>query len=299
MVYGIFTAGQRTWGGPRADAGTADAHTTPQQVIEKAMNAGDDLNVIPETFKPAAEAHNHQLVRAKSTLLPPDQVEGRFTAAEKLPGGWYQQANDSSVVSSGPGPLSTAPARNPLNPRDSLDSNFSQGTNTSVYMPRRVESIMGEEDRKKYAMAQASQRDPGGAYFMGGPPLGNMYRPGHVYEIKETDLRKAGFRDSVESLESYHDRPDQKQIEGYNGMDGSPEQYPPETSPGSGPLTVPQSTSSGQNRRSGRSPLARVSLIRTSSNDEPGIELEDQRHQSPSPDSHRQSLSKAGPSRGP
>jgi chitin synthase len=45
--------------------------------------------------------------------------------------------------------------------------------------------------------------------------------------------------------------------------------------------------------------LARVSLIRTSSNDEPGIELEDQRHQSPSPDSHRQSLSKAGPSRGP
>jgi chitin synthase len=259
------------------------------------MNDGDDLNIIPETFKPAAEAQNHQLVRAKSTLLPPDQVEGRFTAAEKLPGGWYQQGNDSSVVSTGPpGPLSNAPARNPLHPRDSFDSTYSAGTNTSVYMPRRVESIMGEEDRKKYAMAQASQRDPGGAYFMGGPPLGKMYNPGHVYEIRVADLKKAGFTDSVDSLESYRDRPDQKRIE--SGMDGSPEQFPSEVSPDSGPLTVPQSTSSGQNRRSGRSPLARVSLIRTSSNDDPGIELEDQRHQSPSPDSyqHQKSMSKPG-----
>jgi chitin synthase len=299
MVYGIFTAGQRTWGGPRADAGAADAHTTPQEVIEKAMNAGDDLNVIPETFKPAAEAQNHQLVRAKSTLLPPDHVEGRFTAAEKLPGGWYQQRNDSSLVSSGLGPLSTAPARNPLHARDSFDSSFSQGTNTSVYMPRRVESIMGEEDRKKYAMAQASQRDPGGAYFMGGPPLGKMYNPGHVYEINETDLRKAGFTDSMDSLESDNDRTDQKRIEGYNHMDRSPEQHPPETSTGSGPLTVPQSTSSGQKRRSGKSPLARVSLIRTSSNNETGIELEDQRQQSPSPESQEQPLPKSGRSRGP
>ncbi|PMD47362.1 glycosyltransferase family 2 protein [Hyaloscypha variabilis F] len=299
MVYGIFTAGQRTWGGPRADAGAADANTTPQQVIEKAMNDGDDLNIIPETFKPAVEAQNHQLVRTKSTLLPPDQVKGRFAAAEKLPGGWYQQENDSSLESNDPGALSTAPARNQLHPRDSFDSNLSAGTNASVYMPRRVESIMGEEDRKKYAMAQASQRDPGGAYFMGGPPLGRMYNQGHVYEMNETDLKKAGFTDSVESLESYHDRPDQRRIEGYNGMDGLPEHYPSEPITGPGALAVPQSTSSGQNRRSGRSPLARFSLIRNSSDEEMGIELEDQRPRSLSPDSQQQSHSKAGPSRGP
>jgi chitin synthase len=298
MVYGIFTAGQRTWGGPRADAGAADANTTPQQVIEKAIAEGDDLNVIPETFKPAVEAQNNQLVRTSMPLLPPDQVEGRFTAAERLPGGWYQQGNDS-LVSSRPVGLSAANGRNPLHPRDSFDSNFSAGTNTSVYMPRRVESIMGEEDRKKYAMAQASQRDPGGAYFMGGPPLGHMYNPGQVYEIHEADLKKAGFTGSVESLESYHDRLDQKRIESYNGMGGSPERSPTETTPGSGALTAPQS-SSGENRRSGRSPLARVSLMRSLPNDESAIELQNQRQQSQSPDSaHRQSPSKPGPSRGP
>lgn len=259
------------------------------------MNDGDDLNVIPETFKPAVEAQNNQLVRTGVHLLPPDQVEGRFAAAERLPGGWYQQGNDSLVSSGGNG-LSTAPARNPLHPRDSFDSNFSAGTNTSVYMPRRVESIMGEEDRKKYAMAQASQRDPGGAYFMGGPPLGKMYNPGHVYEISEADLKKAGFADSVESLESYHDRPDQKRIEGYNGMEESSEQSPSETSPSYGALTVPQSTSAGQNRRSGRSPLARVSLIRTASNEELGIELEDQ---SQAPENQRKAQTKPRPSDGP
>jgi chitin synthase len=257
------------------------------------MNDGDDLNVIPETFKPAVEAQNNQLVRTGVHLLPPDQVEGRFAAAERLPGGWYQQGNDS-LVSSGQAGLSTAPGRNPLHPRDSFDSNISAGTNTSVYMPRRVESIMGEEDRKKYAMAQASQRDPGGAYFMGGPPLGKMYNPGQVYEFHEVDLKKAGFTDSVESLESYHDRPDQKRIESYNDMDGSPEQSTSETFPASGPLTVPQSAS-GQNRRSGRSPLARVSLVRTSSNEEMGIELQDQRQQSQTPDSRRQSPSRPRP----
>ena len=293
MVYGIFTAGQRTWGGPRADAGAADAHTTPLEVIEKAMNAGDDLNVIPETFKPAFEANsNNQLVRVP--LLPPDQVQGRFAAAERLPGGWYQQGNDS-IVSSGPGGLSNA-MRPPVHTRDSFDSNLSAGTNTSVYMPRRVESIMGEEDRKKYAMAQASQREAGGAYFMDAHPLGNMYKPGYVYEISETDLKKAGFKDSVESLEYYQDG-DQKRI---SYMDGSPETSP--TDGRSGPLTVPQSSSGGQNRRSGRSPLARVSLIRASSNED--IELQDQTQQaqpsqSPERRNNQQSPPRAPPKDGP
>lgn len=278
-------------------------NTTPQQVIEKAIESGDDLNIIPETFKPAVEAQNNQLVRTGIPLQPPDQVAGRFTAPERLPGGWYQQGNDS-LISTGPGGLSTAPGRNPSHPRDSFDSNFSAGTNTSVYMPRRVESIMGEEDRKKYTMAQASQRDPGGAYFMGGPPLGHMYNPGQVYEIHEADLKRAGFADSVESLESYHDRSDQKRIEGYNNMDGSPERSPAETTPNwqasSRTLTAPQSSSTGQNRRSGRSPLARVSLIRTLSNDEAAIELQNQRQQSQSPDyAHGQAPSEPGPSRGP
>jgi chitin synthase len=47
MVYGIFTAGQRTWGGPRADAGKADEKTSPEQAIETAAAQGDDTGDFP------------------------------------------------------------------------------------------------------------------------------------------------------------------------------------------------------------------------------------------------------------
>jgi chitin synthase len=163
MVYGIFTSGQRTWGGPRADAGAADSNTTPQQAIEAAEEAGDDLNVIPETFKPAADARNNQLTRRPTVpLLPPERLEGRFAAAERLPGGWYEQTNDSLNSVAAPGML----GKNPMMSRDSFTSYVSGITDTnSVYMPRRVESIMGEEDRKKYAIAQANQKAAGGAYY--------------------------------------------------------------------------------------------------------------------------------------
>lgn len=77
MVHGIFTAGQRTWGGPRADAAAADAKTTPQQAVERATETGDDLNVVPESFKPALEARRKRV--GHSTLQPTSSAEGRFT----------------------------------------------------------------------------------------------------------------------------------------------------------------------------------------------------------------------------
>ncbi|KAK0102923.1 hypothetical protein ONS96_005549 [Cadophora gregata f. sp. sojae] len=265
MVYGIFTAGQRTWGGPRADAGAADASTSPQEVIEKAAAQGDDLNIVPETFKPAAEAQHNQPTRITLPLQPPDRVEGRFTAPERLPGGWYQQLNDS-LVSMAPGGIGGLGGRPYLHPRDSFDSTVSIGTYTnSVYMPRRVESIMGEEDKKKYAMAQASQKLAGGAYMTGaaGPS-------GQVYELTEAELKKGEWKSSIESLSSYHD-----------GAKSPPElASTSETAPLSGSLMIPPTT--GQNRRSGRSPLARVSLIRTPSSAGSAIELDDQQPQTTS-----------------
>ena len=258
MVYGIFTAGQRTWGGPRADAGAADATTTPQQVVEKAAAEGDDLNVVPETFKAATDAHSNQLVRSGVPLQPPERVEGRFAAAERLPGGWYQQGNDSLAST---GAALPGPGRNPLTARDSFDSNLSAATSfNSVYMPRRVESIMGEEDRKKYAMAQASQRIAGGAY-MTGPP------PGQIYEISEADLRKAGWKESAESVASG---------ERSKGAD-------PALESSAHVLALPAATSAGQSARSGRSPLGRASLIRAVSDSGSAIELEDHITQSTSP----------------
>lgn len=126
MVYGIFTAGQRTWGGPRADAAAADKNTTVQEAIEHAEQTGDDLNIKPETFIPATveqrhQQHHHQQQRAhgegdeeearvagerrrrrmsarrgdglgrqRSVLQPPPQVEGLFAAPLRTEGGIYR-----------------------------------------------------------------------------------------------------------------------------------------------------------------------------------------------------------------
>lgn len=80
MVYGIFTAGQRTWGGPRADAAQADATTSPQDAIAYAEATGNDLNIVPETFRPAVEAMNlgrdHATFRVP--LQPASNLGGRF-----------------------------------------------------------------------------------------------------------------------------------------------------------------------------------------------------------------------------
>jgi len=80
MVYGIFTAGQRTWGGPRADAGQADTTTTPQDAIAHAEATGDDLNVVPETFRPAVEAMHlgRVLIPPRIPLQPAASIDGRL-----------------------------------------------------------------------------------------------------------------------------------------------------------------------------------------------------------------------------
>nr|POE69042.1 chitin synthase d [Quercus suber] len=144
MVYGIFTAGQRTWGGPRADAGAADATTTPAQVVEQAELKGDELNVVPETFKPAVEALTRKRSR-KVPLMPSTHLEGRFASAEPLAGGWFQQTNDSGFLHSDMTRRvekeTPRAARDPS--RESVDSLMSDfSTNHSIHTPRRVESII-------------------------------------------------------------------------------------------------------------------------------------------------------------
>ena len=198
MVYGIFTAGQRTWGGPRADAGAADAHTTPQEAIEHAKATGDDLNVVPETFKPAVEARHPEKVVGTVPLQPTDHIEGRFVPAERLPGGWYMQNSDSGLTLPNMFPRDPNAPRIPLHPRVSLDSFVTSASPTnSVYMPRRVESIMGDEDRRKYFFAQQAQQEPRGAYMAMG-----AQDHGRVYEMGDESEQKGAWSESVESLGS-------------------------------------------------------------------------------------------------
>lgn len=299
MVYGIFTAGQRTWGGPRADAGSADTHTTPQQAIEHAEATGDDLNVVPETFKPAIGAKHPEKTSGNIPLQPSDHIEGRFAQAERLPGGWYAQNNDSGLTLPNMLPRNPDAPHIPLHPRASFDSFVTSASiGNSVYMPRRVESIMGDEDRRKYYFAQQAQQEPGGAYLNGSQ--------GHVYDLGD-EGDKDNWADSVDSLaydtfsspyaqQSNQDgyfRPDPQARSEYVPAvtpGSAPAQYVPMITSGSSlPATGDQyaeptqpeaSLSPGENpsltsghTHTARSSLGRLAVSRSNTGDEMGIEL--------------------------
>jgi len=120
MVYGIFTAGRRTWGGPRADAGEADEVMSPRDVIEYAEKIGDDLNIIPETFRPAAEARFEGASSAPySRSQLPRGFDDRLTHSAPRP--YWEGITGSSAI-----PLRDGLARSatlphfPLHPRASM-----------------------------------------------------------------------------------------------------------------------------------------------------------------------------------
>ncbi|KAF2010345.1 glycosyltransferase family 2 protein [Aaosphaeria arxii CBS 175.79] len=289
MVYGIFTAGQRTWGGPRADAGTADSNTTPQQAIENAEATGDDLNVVPETFKPAAEAQKGR--PAPVPLQPSDQMDGRFSAAQRLPGGWYQQANDSGLTLPNMMPRDANVPRVPLHPHDprtSIDSLYSSNSNNnSIYLPRRVESFMDPEDARIYHKTQASQKPAGGAYFESGRnPDSSPYQ-------YSAGMAKTPYQESVGSLSddsTYQgqsgklpQRPAHARSNSDKSASGQRTASPPTPIQGKDGLEVPKGvhtrdgqrdTSGAQSSqaRQGRSPLARQSYTR--STQDLGIEMQ-------------------------
>ncbi|CAJ2512289.1 Uu.00g053040.m01.CDS01 [Anthostomella pinea] len=270
MVYGIFTAGQRTWGGPRADAATADPETTVQEAIEKAEKAGDELNIVPETFIPAAEVQRAQskgkkeggVVRSRSKLQPPEKLDGRFAAPEKKANGFYSHPEDSSYSFAMLGESSLGvKGRLTLEHRDSWDSFLTTGNN-SVYNPRRVESFMGDEDRKKYEMAQGNQYNQ----FVEDSKKFAIPPQGQVYEISDTELARAEWEAVNDTAASDSGRPGRQYHRSRPGSGGSSggSQALRAPSPG-GPDAVEQPSRTRReslgvptnHRRTGRSPLGR------------------------------------------
>lgn len=169
MVYGIFTAGQRTWGGPRADAAAADTHTTAREAAEQAEERGDELNIVPESFKPALEARraaaaarpetmpSSDVRRTRSIIRPPDKIDGKFSARRKTAAGIYAHPDESIASIDLEAGLPHSRGRHhdqwESGSRISIESTMSD----TIIMPRRVESFMGEEDRRKYEIAQRAQ----------------------------------------------------------------------------------------------------------------------------------------------
>lgn len=153
MVYGIFTAGQRTWGGPRADAAAADANITPGEAVELAKAQGDELNVNVDTFRTG-------IVRRRSVpVRPSGKIEGRFAPAEQLLDGFYVGTNEpdpATVRRSAPLP-DLPPFQLPKCFRNSMDSAFtdsSEAGSNSISTPHNVESLMSEEDQRKLYYAR-------------------------------------------------------------------------------------------------------------------------------------------------
>lgn len=119
----------------------------------------------PETFRPAAEARTNRYVHAP--LQPPNHLEGRFSPAERLPGGWYYQTNESGVSRAD---FARRGSDEPVTSDESRRSSFqsvgpASRSSRSIPVPRRVESIVDAEAITAYHNQQANQRPAGGAYY--------------------------------------------------------------------------------------------------------------------------------------
>ncbi|KAK4145893.1 glycosyltransferase [Dichotomopilus funicola] len=369
MVYGIFTAGQRTWGGPRADAAAADSTTTAQEAIEKAEEAGDVLNIVPESFIPAAQeraelelaaaedddeegddaAQEKTRKKRKRTrpvrtdtadstghdafsfgfsagtssgpgvpLFPPDKIDGRFAAPERTASGWYHHPDAEESVFTLPSPYTDLDdidmgggnsLRSPVTDantqfnrrtstplhhhhqfqgvqvqRDSFDSfyhtsahdNNINGSNVSVYMPHRVESIMGEEDRRKYELAQAGHissllamresRTWRGVQGTQRPPF--QGQGGYVVEVGDEGVG-GGSTTEQQSLQQ------QQPQHGHPGSTSAIDLLAGSSAGGRPSLVPPPPAATTMMGVAGRSPLGRASWTRPVTRDEVEADIDD------------------------
>jgi chitin synthase len=201
MVYGIFTAGQRTWGGPRADAATADDHTTPAEAAERAKQQGNELNVDVETFR------GNPIRRRSVPIRPSEKVEGQFAPAEQLLDGFF-------VNTTGPGPALARMVNAMSDPQYQLPSRFryssesvlsasSDCASNSLQMPRDVDNLpMSEEDQKKLYYARQGQASMG----ISARDVGNPFYDGDG--IQAMTLRSGQFEIEVPEQVYQMNRPE-------------------------------------------------------------------------------------------
>jgi chitin synthase len=159
-----------------------------------------------------------------------------------------------------------------------MDS-FTSGTsaNNSIYMPRRVESFMDPEDARIYHKTQQTQKPAGGAYF-------EEARGGPSYEVGQGS-GKSPYAESVASMSDdsvYQAKGPQRPAQSRHNSDDhrrrndQPTNSPLATEYGNTGLEAPKAAYASNNRdanqRSGRSPLARQSYVRTAPGE--GVEME-------------------------
>ncbi|KAE8378125.1 chitin synthase-domain-containing protein [Aspergillus bertholletiae] len=172
MVYGIFTAGQRTWGGPRADAAKADEYTSPEEAVEQARVQGDELNIMIDTFRAKADKKG-----APNRAL--EQIDRRLSGSPGPHSSCIVNRDEAMIT------LGSFMALPPVVPRIGLHPNCSSNfvatdsSRNSISLPLDIESLMNEEDRAKRAMAlQAQELTTILQQFVTGPNDGDIHAQG-------------------------------------------------------------------------------------------------------------------------
>jgi len=243
MVYGIFTAGQRSWGGPRVDAAKAGDTISPQAAIERAEAMGDDLNIVPETFRSAVQSRYISTGREAPhiSLQPSDSLQGRFRST----GGsvWFPAGDVLFPLQR----RATVPARLSV---DSLVGDVSTST-YSIHMPHRAESSFDLENQLPNQPANRSRAYPPSAQSA-------FYEHRRNARLSEQSLRstsRPGSQDSIDlgsisRTSLFHENLDANG----SGSDIPLLELPRPASPDLGKRSLGYETGTG---RRGRSSLAR------------------------------------------
>ncbi|KAL4790046.1 chitin synthase-domain-containing protein [Aspergillus venezuelensis] len=150
MVYGIFTAGHRTWGGPRTDAARADDFTTPEQAVRQAEEMGDELNVEVETFRSAVEGKG-------VPVRPWRKLTGRFSNEEppSTKGMVSVGIDPETGLTKFLSPLPEIPRIGFHTPWSTESVLSSESGLDAIEMPHNVESLMNDE--KNYLSRKAQE----------------------------------------------------------------------------------------------------------------------------------------------
>lgn len=187
MVYAFFSAGQRGWGGPRADAGRADAVTSPQAAIEYAEATGDDLNIVPESFRPAIEARARSISSRRKTQ-PSKRITERLTQSAPRVGAWRDAVEESILPTKVTLTKSATAPHMPLHPRSSMS----------------MESITSAMSEAPGSVGR--ERSTSGKRDLGHSQLGSGSHPPIARSARYQSRRLRRDSDTTTSSRDSHDR---------------------------------------------------------------------------------------------
>lgn len=138
MIYGIFTAGQRTWGGPRADAATGQSNGKPDEEVA--------VQIDPDSTGQYIKVPSNEEKEARRLPIHPAEKLNRRLASS--------MPSSKTTSGSSVGRLLTDESQSSFRHIDSLElsTRYDSGRD-SIFLSQDIENLMGEEDVAKRHIA--------------------------------------------------------------------------------------------------------------------------------------------------